>query len=326
LIKSSQDTWVKILLFKGVNEHSIERKQVQIYSQIICDSVSPNGSRLVTFEIEYPRLIHAEILTHKMLSKNSQSSRAVPVTKTLDANKDFVKPLIWGLNKAGMQSQGELTGLKLYLAKTAWSCTANIAFMTSKLLSRFGLHKQWSNRITEPFSNIKVVISGTEWDNFFWLRIDDAAQPEIQELARLMKKQLDESTPTELEAGEWHIPYVACYKINSKQVFFDADEKELTEQEALKISASCCAQVSYRKLDTSKKKAIEIYDKLFSSSKPHYSPTEHQGYVMNHESEEAISHAGFGDGVTHIDKNLNYWSANFKGFVQYRKLLEEDKE
>jgi hypothetical protein len=107
-----------------------------------------------------------------------------------------------------------------------------------------------------------------------------------------------------------------------------SDGNSLNIGEALKISASCCAQVSYRKLNGSKEKAIEIFTKLFSGPKPHMSPTEHQGCVMENEKfslEEMQLNTGvpkFAIGVSHMDRNLNYWSGNLKGFIQYRKLLE----
>jgi hypothetical protein len=296
-----------------------------ISAKVICDSTSPNSSRLVTFELDYPRIIHAELLTHKMLSKNSQSSRAVPVSKTAKVNKEFFTPVKWGKNITGMQSSEELTGWRLNLSRVLWNLSAKIAFGASSLLNKLGLHKQWANRITEPFSNIKVVVSGTEWDNFFWLRIDDAAQPEIQELAGKMKSALDSSKSALLSSGQWHIPYVKQEIFNGQQVFVDADNVILSIENALKISASCCAQVSYRNLDESLKKALDVFNKLFSSSKPHYSPTEHQGRVMKYEMYNTEQPLGFHKGVSNLDKNGYYWSANFKGFVQYRKLLEEDE-
>lgn len=293
-----------------------------ILVKIVADSINSSGNRLTTFELEYPRYIHAELLTHKMLSKNSQSSRAVPVSKLTEANKSAVEPLVWGKNQAGMQSSQELTGWRLFFCKLIWKLSSTNAFVCSRLLAKLGLHKQWSNRITEPFSKIKVVVSGTEWANFFWLRTDNAAQPEMLKLALDMQFAMNESTPDILKIGEWHIPYVEWQRINDKQIFFDDKEQEISQQDALKISASCCAQVSYRKLDNTKEKAIQIYDKLFSSNKPHYSPTEHQGKVMKDFQEKCNVFEG---GVSHIDGKNLLWSSNFKGFVQFRKLLESEE-
>ena len=146
-----------------------------------------------------------------MLNKNAQSSRAVPVKSVLSINEsDPVTPIVWGKNQGGMSASEVLEGVELESAKALWAEAAKNAFIFSKRLSDIGLHKMWSNRITEPFSRIKVVMTGTEWDNFEWLRDDpDAAQPEIVDLARKIKEAKAGSIPFELRAGEAHVPYVA---------------------------------------------------------------------------------------------------------------------
>ena len=293
-----------------------------IYAKIIADSASPEGTRLTTFELEYPRFLHPEMLTHRVFSKNSQSSRAVPIVKTRVVNIKPVTPIIWGQNVPGMQSKGELAGIKLKLAKGTWRCASNTAFALSNVLGRLGLHKQWANRITEPFSTIKVVLSSTEFANFFWLRIDEAGvQPEMLRLAMDMKQAYDLSIPVQLEAGQWHVPYVTNKVLEGEQVFFDADGAEVSTEIALKISASCCAQVSYRNLDDSIKKADDIFAKLFSGDRPHLSPTEHQGRVMQVEKLDLAADLVFLPGVTALDNNYKYLSGNLTGFCQLRQLL-----
>lgn len=291
-----------------------------IEAKIIADSINYHTKdRMTTFELNYPRFIHAEVMTHKMLAKNAQSSRAVPVASTLEVNKEWVKPIVWGKNKAGMSSADVLKDHDLYAAQLIWDSAAERAFDYSKRLSEIGLHKQWANRITEPFSNIKVIMSGTEYANFFWLRRDpDCAQPEIVELANQMHAAYEASKPEKLLAGEWHMPYIKTeLDVYGERIFFDSNGDKLSIDDALQISASCCAQVSYRRLDDTKEKALEIYNKLFSGPKPHYSPTEHQGRVMR-----PVQPAGWEDGVSHMDRNGYFWSGNLKGFIQYRKLLE----
>lgn len=300
--------------------------------KIIQDSLSPTGDRLTTFEIETYRYIWAEVMTHRMLSRNAQSSRAVPIKNVLQVNEDFVRPIIYGKNKAGMSSSDVFTDeLEIAKIQKVWDSAANYVFSASKQLGELGLHKQWANRITEPFSKIKAVISATEWDNFFWLRIDpDAAQPEIVNLAEKMQKALIDSIPLQLKAGELHVPYV------DREVQFDmsepiryflsgADGGELDETEAMQISASCCCQVSYRKLDDSFNKAMEIWDKLFSGPKPHMSPTEHQAIALPNKKAnilQCVLPSVLPEGVSHIDTNGNIWSGNFKGFIQHRKIIE----
>lgn len=289
-----------------------------ISAKIIADSVNTQRNRLTTVECEYPRFIHSEVMTHRMFSRNAQSSRAVPVGSTIAVNKMHVKPYVWGKNKAGMSSTEVLTPFKKNLAALVWNTTAKICFGASYLLSKIGLHKQWSNRMTEWCSNIKVIITATEWDNFFWLRIDpDAAQPEIVELATQIKTAFDNSIPDIFEAGQWHLPYIYVRRVKGgADVYLDNLGNVLTLEEAQKISASCCAQVSYRKLNDSKEKAIEIYERLFSGAKPHLSPVEHQGTPSSNLN---FAHAS---GLTHVDVDGSCWSANFKGWIQLRQTLD----
>lgn len=288
--------------------------------EIIAKSRNLRGQDIITYELDYPRFIHAEIMTHRMFGRNAQSSRAVPVAKTLEVNQDFVRPIIYGANQSGMSSSKALTDYALDAAKVQWDLAANNAFELSQRLNDAGLHKQWANRPTEPFSRIKVIITATEWENFFWLRDDeDAAQPEIVELAQRMK-EVNESTPTiQLDQGMWHLPYVFQeFTSKGKQIFLNPNGDELDIKTALKVSASCCAQVSYRRLDDSVEKALEIYNKLFSGPKPHMSPTEHQAKVPP-------KYADFRTpGITHMDRNGNAWSGNLKNFVQYRQLIQSN--
>ena len=163
--------------------------------KVIAKSRNLKGDTAITFELDYPRYIHAEIMTHRMFSRNAQSSRAVPVAKTLEVNTDFVRPIVWGQNKAGMSSTEFLEGTELESVKEFWDVIGNNAFVASSTMNDLGLHKQWANRVTESVSRIKVIITATEMQNFYWLRDDpDAAQPEIVELAQRMK-EADESFP-----------------------------------------------------------------------------------------------------------------------------------
>jgi Thymidylate synthase complementing protein len=302
-----------------------------IQVKIIADSVNVNRKRITTFELVYPRYIHAEIMTHRLFSRNAQSSRAVPVKTALDLIRDDpVLPIVWGKNKAGMSSVEFLNDAEQKEAEWAWYEGLDAALRVSQKLSDIGLHKQWANRPTEAFSNIKVVLTATEFDNFFWLRDDkDAAQPEIVELARKMKTAYDENTPDVLQDGFWHVPYVhwgvELNKGEEFQLFFNSNDEEIDLETALKISASCCAQVSYRKLDDTLDKALDIYNKLFSGPKPHLSPVEHQAmaYTGNWFSKAGQDNGPFVKGVTHIDKNGKIWSNNFKEWIQHRALLEQ---
>lgn len=303
--------------------------------RIIADSLSPCGARLTTFELSYPRWIHAELRTHRALSMCSQSSRAVPVKKVQKVNKKPAEPFYYGSNIPGMSSEDSLEGWRLRAAKAIWKGASRGAFFISGLLGKVGLHKQWANRITEPFSTIKVVVTGTDFDNFFWLRTEmEAVQPELYVLANKMQEAYNLSIPKDLSPGHWHLPYVDSCIVDDEQFFFDCTGKNISEDEALKISASCCAQVSYRNLDESLEKALSIFEKLFNGTRPHLSPTEHQGRVMKplRESSLVITSIegvktcvvhpdSWEEGVTALSRDGKLKSGNLTGFIQYRQLL-----
>jgi len=296
-------------------------KHKLISAKVIADSVCPQGVRMTTMEIEYPRFILAELNTHRMLSKNSASSRAIPVKAMHEhISQSPAQPVAWGKNQPGMQAKEELSGSDLSMAKYLWGKAKEDALHWARAMGDLGLHKQIANRITEPWMTMKTVISGTEWKNFFWLRAHSDAQPEINELAVKMSEALLNSIPTQLKPGEWHVPYVNSYRslVNDELVYSDNAGQKLSVDEAKIISASCCAQVSYRKNDDSFEKAHKIFKQLIESEPCHASPVEHQATPMN----QLMSNMPLQQGVTHIDRNGQLWSGNLRGWVQHRKLID----
>ena len=288
-----------------------------ITAKIIADSVSPEGIRMTTMEIEYPRFILAELNTHRMLSKNSASSRAIPVKAMHDhIRENTAGPVYWGKNQAGMKAKEALDLEDTIEAMMIWEQARDSAIEYSQELAELDVHKQITNRITEPWMTMKTVISGTEWANFFWLRAHADAQPEIHELATKMRDAYLKSIPVDMNPLDWHLPYVTTRR-NERGVieYFDANEVWLTTNEARIISASCCAQVSYRKSDDSVEKAKKIFAQLIESQPCHASPVEHQATPM-------FRPDSFADlGTTHIDRSGQAWSGNLRGWVQFRKLI-----
>ena len=283
----------------------------------------PNGRTLATLELEYPRFIHAEFMTHRVFSRNAQSSRAVPAPKLSEL--PCVTPFMWGKNQAGMQSAEELRGWRMWAAGLVWQFGNLTARLTTRTLAKIGLHKQWANRPIEPYTTIKVIVTSTEWDNFFNLRDHPAAQPEIRFLAQQIKFALDLAAVQTLEPGDWHVPYVKKYKLSDgSQYFLSSVPSELSLQEALQISTSCCAQVSFRKLDRSLAKAKDIWEKLgLYSAVPHASPTEHQAQAL---SAHAITeHEDLTSKFPHLHLQhvtpVGYWSGNLCGAIQHRHNL-----
>ena len=295
-----------------------------ITARILADSVSPDGVRMTTFEIEYPRFILAELNTHRMLSKNSASSRAIPVKTMHEHMRQFpAQPVHWGKNQPGMQASVELADNDLADAKFMWQRAQQDAMhWASQMSERVGLHKQVANRITEPWMIMKTVISGTEWANFWWLRAHADAQPEIHELAVKMWDELNSSVPLLLQPGEWHLPYVKYHRLSSGElIYLDATDTPITTEQARVISASCCAQVSYRKSDDSYAKAHKIFRQLIESQPCHASPVEHQATPMDLDTTNWYEPETWEPGVTHVSANGDLWSGNLRGWIQHRKLI-----
>lgn len=295
-------------------------------------------ARGITFELTYPRIIHSELMTHRMLTKNAMSSRAVPIEKMIElVQQGAAMPVEWGSNNPGMRSKELLSPEATEDAKKIWMEAANFACVKAAELSALGAHKQIANRLLEPFQFMRTIVTGTDWNNFRWLRVDVDADPTFYELAKVMMQAMDESTPETLGYGQWHTPYVEHFEtgIPGDYGYYVLDEEGnrviLTKDEALAISASCCAQVSYRRLNSTKEKALDIYGRLLSGNKVHASPFEHQltpfpyhMYDKKPLTGAALPPWNWPKGVTHVTRDLEYYSGNIRGFVQHRQLLENN--
>lgn len=273
---------------------------MEISCKVIQDSIAGDNIRITTFELEYPRFIHSELMTHRVFSRNAASSRAIPIDKMIEqVENDPAMPVHWGANKPGMQANFEIPAIEG--AKTEWRISAALACVSARRLRDIGLHKQIVNRVLEPFQMMKTVVTATEFDNFFELRNHPDAQPEIHELAQKMYKLYASSKPYYIVKGEMHVPYVKR-SVSSGHLTYWVGDVILTTEEAVQVSASCCAQVSYRLNDTSVEKAKIIYNKLVESKPIHASPFEHQARPS-------------GDSEFH---------RNFRGWIQHREDIENN--
>lgn len=287
----------------------------QIRSELLLASKNKhNGVILYTFRLTYPRIILPENLTHRVGSRNTSSTRAIPTLKMIKTTiRDMFVPVYIGSAQKGMQAGAELTGWRRKATVAIWKSAGYAACLFAYLLYRLGVAKEIAGRLVEPFSWVTQIFSATDLDNFFKLRNNDMAEPHFHELASQMQKQventkrifktiggktqyqgesLDNRTPLRmqiLEPGQWHLPLIR-------------PDERLPLTEAKKVSAARCARTSYTLLDTGKESSIEndiaLCDKLIASH--HMSPSEHQAMA------------------TQSDK---HW-ANFRGFRQYRKEIE----
>ena len=277
-----------------------------IQAKIIEDSISIEGKRITTFQLLYPRFIHAELMTHRIFSRNASSSRAIPVKKMIQmVREEPAMPIHWGKNQPGMQAKEEIQ--RVGAAQDIWLRAARNAANIAEELHQIGLHKQVANRILEPFQHISVVLTATEFDNWFELRAHPDAQPEIQYLAMQMQGAMLASFPKILEVGEWHLPYVTEDERNDQ--FFKANPELLRQ-----VSAARCCRVSYLKHDGSAASIsddLALCEKLVGAKPLHASPFEHQA------TPDVLAYEASGPEWKHPKLH-----GNFTGWIQYRKQIE----
>lgn len=259
-----------------------------ISAKILADSISPEGSRLTTLQIRCPRFIWPQVLTHRALSRNASSSRAIPVARLIaDVDADPVFPIRWGKNQRGMQAREELEEAVAFSADGEWDLALYNAMKQARTLAELGASKEIVNRLLEPFAHVNAVITATDWDNFFALRIHDDAQPEIQALALAMREAMEGSQPEEVGEGWWHGPYV------------EWPAYDRSTDMGHRVSAAGCARVSYLTHEgrqATDQENLELASRLLSAG--HMSPFEHQATP-----------------ATGRHANLNGWRS-------YRSLLE----
>jgi hypothetical protein len=318
-----------------------EGKQCKV--RILADSINHLGNRLLTYEAEYPRIIHAEFMTHRMLARNAASSRAIPAAKMRE--QLTAAPVRFGKNVGGMQDAGEWRepiwnprdGIWMF-PEEAWEAAKEDAIMWSSAFAEAGYHKQVFNRLTEASQKIKIVTTATEWDNFFWLRKHEAADPTIAELAQLMWDAREDSRPMLLQPGEWHLPYIKTIRMDKLHYCLEEDGvlqfPSLDLEDAIKVSCARCAAVSFRNVDYGVEKSREVYERLVGDQRKHASAFEHCATPMkttkfvtwaDSDLDKNINVPSlpytWEDGISHMDRYSRLWSGNLQGFIQYRKLI-----
>lgn len=304
--------------------------------ELLASSISPEGVRLDTFKLRYWRAIHSELMTHRLFSRNASSSRAIPVSKLSE------QPILFPdfrENQPGMQPGAPLSGAKAIRARQLWEEAARACLAAAGAMSiKDGpnVHKQYANRMLEWFGSIEVVVSSTEWANFFALRDHEDAQEQIRLLAQGMKHEYTCADPVQLGYGEWHLPFIRPeddelvqeflagldYDLNAEAAWgnrgptlemFDAAEFAFRDLPAsmdpeikvkLVISAARCARASYMNFrgDTEIGQDYATFMKLVGSQPVHASPLEHQ-------ARPASSAEG------------GWRCGNFVGWQQFRKFV-----
>lgn len=359
--------------------------------EIVADSLNILDNRITTFKLTYPRIVHSELMTHRMFSRNAASSRAVPVRKMIESvKKNMFTPLAIQKSHKGMQGSDYFKEEELEQANQLWIESAELALQQAEKMEKFGVTKQLINRMLEPYQYYQVLVTATEWENFFelrcpqylydyedepiyfkskkdwvnyyndsqgykeenkeftkvenltyfeWLSINKSqADIHIQAIAEMMWDAYNESTPKQLKAGEWHIPYGD--NIDLSNFNFGVEAQSIQNQlyrgimTKVKIATARCARISYQTLGDNPKidyKAdIRLHDMLAESG--HWSPFEHCAKAMSDEKYYKFQSGELypidtlskeSDETTLLtSNNTEGWCKNFRGFIQYRHLIE----
>lgn len=304
-----------------------------ISAKIIADSLSPTDDRLTTFICVFPRIVLAEFNTHRMLSRNSASSRAIPFKKMVKmVETDPFIPIKWMKEHTGMQGIEYFDGIEANEMSIHWRSAAIMAAKEARRLNDRGLTKQLCNRLLEPFLYHTVIVTASEWQNFFALRAHDAAEIHIQDLAYKMLEEYNKSEPKKLQEGEWHIPFGDTFDKDRLYTMIEADHgvydpilsyeeskdllsaghKRIISEYMVKIATARCARVSYLNFEGKDDYAadIKLHDMLLASG--HMSPMEHCAKAMNSEGLNGYSQSD--------------WCGNFRGFIQYRKTIKGENK
>lgn len=362
--------------------------------EIIADSKNPQGDRITTMKITFPRFVLAELNTHRMFSRNSASSRAIPFKKMVKmvTENPFI-PLAWQKDHKGMQGTDYFTSeWDIKQRNNNWLFAKDAAISTAKLLNeKNGVTKQLCNRLLEPFMWHTVILTSTEFSNFFklrcpqyrlfdenmpinfkskkdirkyimqvgdstdevdrmtevdWLKMNKSqADIHIQAIAELMWDSYNESTPKELEAGQWHIPfgdnmdYVKLGTVTADHYMNNPNEEIDVDMCAAQIATARCARISYQTLGDDPKIDYNADIKLHNmlSKMEHWSPFEHcakamtddeyqynvRGKLLDFGCDTEYHDEGYEESVG-VSNEIQGWCRNFKGFIQYRDLISND--
>lgn len=352
-----------------------------IKAEIVGHSLSPQGEELMSVLCTFPRIILAEVNTHRMLSKNTSSSRAIPFLKMVEIieNNPFI-PIAWQKEHKGMQGteywteEDKVNGhSKIASLQSSWLHARTAAVDRAKFLHSDGLTKQLTNRLLEPFMWTTMLITGSKsgWDNFFrlrcpqyvtpvggkdedgsdwiynsrkdvmeghsnednftmmenftevdWLKLNKGqAEIHIMDLAEKIWDARNESTPDQLEAGEWHIPFEDRINVLGDNFPYGVTNAKV------KISVAMGARTSYtivgEEKEINNEALIGLHDRLLVQQPPHSSPMEHCARAMDDDEFDSFYRGKcYLDISEEEDESNKGWCYNLKGFIPYRYMID----
>lgn len=305
-----------------------------ISAKCVLASLSETGIPIHTLKLRYPKVIHGEFMTHRVFSRNASSSRAIPVARLIqDVIDDPFVPLSWGKNQRGMQAGEECDepvgdwrepeGAWFSSREFAWIAARDQMIEIARAYAKAGYHKQIVNRLLEPFCHIEVVVTATDWSNFFALRCHLDAEPHMRMLAEAMRTAIAEAPMQKLKPGEWHLPFVTEEEYEALSNTTPSDPTFDDYLPLIQCSVARCARVSYLNHDGTEPNIVadlKLYDLLVGSTPLHASPAEHQ-------ATPDIAH----DMIGLPAGKPSQWAqahlhGNFRGWVQYRKTLPGESQ
>mgnify|MGYP006921313044 CR=1 FL=1 len=275
----------------------------QSYALVLADSVAPNGARLTTLDVTFPMFVQPQLLRHRAFSFSVQSTRAVPLeTQIARVRESAVGPSRWGAAQRGMVAAEEVSETTARHALANWEAAAVEAANYAHRLLSLGVHQEVAGRLLAPFATCRAIVSATEWDNFFALRISGEAQAEIRELAEAIRDAREASVPAPLSLGQWHLPMVDAEDV-AWALADSAGDADVALRLVRLVSAGRCARVSFLQHDGRRGTPRDAKLGARLAADGHWSALEHQA-------------------TPHVARLA---SGNFRGWQQFRKMhLHED--
>lgn len=298
---------VKVVTPEGISAEIVEHSKSK-----------HDGSEIVTVNLRYGLIIHAEWLRHRMITNNVKSNRAIPAKVIRkEVLEDPYIPVWFGENQSGMVAENKAKNEKLL--RFIWKAARYPACFAHYIGERLGLHKEALNRMLSPWQWVRQTSTFTDGDNLYNLRLHKDAQKDIQAVVRCVYEAVKQSKPEVLSYGEYHTPYVTKQRIGGVLHYIDNNGSFLSVEEAIKCSAARCARSSYDKHDGGKTSAavdVPLYERLIESEPAHASPVENQATPYPYEADPFSV-----EGVTHITKDGRVGSGNLFGWLQHRQML-----
>lgn len=256
-----------------------ENSSTTVVGSCIATCLAKTGP-VYTFELVYPRVIHGEFMTHRVFSRNAMSSRATPaMTLISDVLEHPYMPKYLLGNKSGMVGEDTLTEdqkqqfLGEYNHLIGYTCQKAIE------MAKLGVHKNLINRLIEPFSFMKTIVTATDWDNFFKLRLAPDAEPNMQDLAKAIQDSMVEVDELAYKCKSTLYTDCDCLYTGTTYYHLPYIREDELDQDALKlmmVSAARCARVSYLTHEGKNPTFDEDLKLFFKLSEGgHYSPMEH---------------------------------------------------